>query len=86
MIVERENPRPVGIGIIGRSAVAGGDAGFEVILADGVALRGVGEALDAALNHGLVPRLAVLLMQAQQIARIIGPCREPGGIEEHECQ
>ena len=84
MIVEGENSRPVGGGIIGRGAVTGGDAGFEVILANGIALCGEGEALDAALNHGLVLRGAVLLMEAEEIARIIGPGRESGGIQKHE--
>ena len=51
-----------------------------------IALRGEGEVMEAAGDHGVIPRRAVLLVEAQEIARIIGACREPRGIEEHECE
>ena len=84
MVVKKEDSRPVRRRCIRGSAVGGGDACLDVIDAEGESLSGEVEAGDAALDHRMVPVGAILLMQAQEIARIIGASGQAGGVEQHQ--
>ena len=60
------------------------DAAFDVIDAQRLALRCVAQAEDATLDHGLIPRAAVLLVQKEEVSGVVGAGIEAGGIEEHK--
>lgn len=84
LIVERKDARPIGGLVIGRRAVAGGNAGLKVILADFVPGRRLAELDDSAGDHGAVPERTVLILKAKDISVGIGAGAKTRGVQEHE--
>lgn len=84
IVVVAENTRPIGRGAVGGGAMAGGDAGLEVIFAELGALGGLGEVEETAFDERVVPFRAVLIVEAEEIAVVAEARGKARGGEEHE--
>ena len=75
-VVELQDFFPVGCVPGLRNAMAGGDAGLEVELRDLFSCSGTLEMDQAARDHFLIPRCAVLVLQQQNFTIEIDPGRK----------
>jgi hypothetical protein len=84
VVVVTEDARPVGGLAVGGGAVAGGDAGLEVVFAELGALGGLGEVEEAAFDERVVPFRTVLVVEAEEIAVVAEARGKTRGGEQHE--
>lgn len=79
-----QDASPIGRGGVGREAMAGGDAGLEMVVAHFVAMGGGAEMDEAVVDQGLIPLGAILVVEPEEISVGIDASGETRAAQEHK--
>src|SRR5271165_7046999 len=84
LIIERQNPWPIRGLIVVSRAMAGGDAGLKMVLADLVSGGCLAQVKYTVLDHSSVPIRTVLLSQAKDVSLRVDSLGQPRCVQKRK--